>query len=121
MPTPYRRSDLPFLVGGTPECNWLGTSWDVINEAIVCPKCHTDESGIAGMIDPHELIGRWAKLRDLDVRILDYYGGNTFRAIGSDDITRTVGILQLTDLDLPELKAAGWLEKLKPSSSAEPE
>jgi len=102
--TSNRQSNLPFLVCGTPDCGWLGTAWDVINEVLVCPKCHVDESGIAGMIDPHSLIGRFAKLRGMTVRFLDYYGGNTFQMIGTDDIKRTVGVLQLTDLDLPTLQ-----------------
>lgn len=104
--TSNRRSDLPFMVCGTPNCGWLGTSWDVINEAIACPKCHIDESGIAGMLDPFTLIGRWAKRRGRPCRILEYYGGNTFRVIDDTDITFTVGILALTDIDLPELKAS---------------
>lgn len=94
------------MVCGTPDCGWLGTSWDVINEAIVCPKCHTDESGIAGMIDPCSLIGTFAEWRGQVVRILEYYGGNSFRILDRGDITYTASILSFTKVDLPPLQAA---------------
>ena len=78
------------------KCNRRAYNWPVENEAWFCP-CGMDESGLE-LFAPEDLIGTFWTLRGRRVRIIEYYGGNTFRTVDvPGGTTRAVSILSLTE------------------------
>lgn len=79
------------------KCGRYGDNWLVSNEAYSCPICRMDESGLE-LIDPWSLIGKFFTGRQGRVRIIDYWGGNTFSTLDSRDIRFTSSILALKEI-----------------------
>jgi hypothetical protein len=76
------------------QCQRVGATWGVENEAYVC-ICGGDESGMV-VVNPQSLIGSWwITTRNNRVKLIEWYGGNTFRAMDEYEVTRTVSILCL--------------------------
>lgn len=91
MVTPVSSSS-PFM--RCTKCGRYSAFWEQVNEAYACP-CGMDESGLE-LVDPWSLVGKFFTSPRLGrVRILEYYGGNTFRTLDARDMTFTSSILTL--------------------------
>lgn len=88
-------STQPFMECTNPKCQRIAATWRVENEAYCCPDCGMDESGLE-VINPQDLLDTWWETnRRQKLRLVEWYGGNTFRAVNEHGVYRTVSILSL--------------------------